>query len=191
MITRDGYTGVGASIPEPSNNPQPGNNNNQPQQTPATTLTATVVGVMVSQDQPMITVPLQWANAMNVQQMYQMDNTQNACQPNKPCQPQSNTFHLVTQDPLLTQGYNSMIAKVDNSKNAAKVAAEIKTLGVGAADAKASINQQLTIFNIIGLVLGAIGGIALAVAAIGVVNTMIMAILERTRENWCDARSWF
>jgi ABC-type antimicrobial peptide transport system permease subunit len=32
------------------------------------------------------------------------------------------------------------------------------------------------------LVLGGIGGIALAVAAIGVVNTMIMAILERTRE---------
>jgi putative ABC transport system permease protein len=31
-------------------------------------------------------------------------------------------------------------------------------------------------------VLGGIGGIALVVAAVGVVNTMIMSILERTRE---------
>jgi putative ABC transport system permease protein len=34
----------------------------------------------------------------------------------------------------------------------------------------------------LGLVLGGIGGIALVVAAVGVVNTMIMSILERTRE---------
>jgi putative ABC transport system permease protein len=73
-------------------------------------------------------------------------------------------------------------ANVDNAKNAAGVAREIRKLGVGAADAESSIKQQLTVFNILGLVLGGIGGIALAVAAIGVVNTMVMAILERTRE---------
>jgi ABC-type antimicrobial peptide transport system permease subunit len=71
---------------------------------------------------------------------------------------------------------------VDNAKNAHAVAEEIKKLGVGAADAETMIKSQLTIFNIMGMVLGGIGGIALAVAAIGVVNTMVMAILERTRE---------
>ena len=42
--------------------------------------------------------------------------------------------------------------------------------------------QELQIFNIIGLILGAVGGIALIVSAIGIVNTMVMSILERTRE---------
>ena len=37
-------------------------------------------------------------------------------------------------------------------------------------------------FNIIGAVLGGIGAIALVVAAVGVINTMVMSILERTRE---------
>src|SRR5205085_4195361 len=105
-----------------------------------------------------------------------------SCRNNRgPCNPQQH-FTLITQDMLAQNGYGSLIAKVDNSKNAAAAAANIKKLGVGAADAEASIKQQLTIFNILGLVMGGIGGIALAVAAVGVVNTMIMAILERTRE---------
>jgi hypothetical protein len=45
----------------------------------------------------------------------------------------------------------------------------IKKLGVGAADAQSLIKQQLQVFNIISLVLGGIGGIALLVAAIGVI----------------------
>jgi putative ABC transport system permease protein len=98
-----------------------------------------------------------------------------------PCSPTQH-MTLVVQDMLTENGYQNLIAKVDNSKNAAAAATEIKKLGVGAADAEASIKQQLTIFNIMGLVLGGIGGIALIVAAIGVVNTMVMAILERTRE---------
>src|SRR5205807_6323846 len=44
------------------------------------------------------------------------------------------------------------------------------------------VDQQLQVFQIVSYVLGGIGGIALAVAAIGVINTMVMAILERTRE---------
>jgi len=63
-----------------------------------------------------------------------------------------------------------------------QVATQIRKLGVGAATARSFVDQQLQIFNVVSLVLGSIGAIALAVAAIGVINTMVMAILERTRE---------
>ena len=47
---------------------------------------------------------------------------------------------------------------------------------------KDELQQQQRVFVIIGAVLGGIGGISLFVAAIGVINTMVMATLERTRE---------
>ena len=58
----------------------------------------------------------------------------------------------------------------------------LKPLLVGAAAGKDEIHDQEQAFTIIGLVLGGIGAIALFVAAIGVINTMVMATLERTRE---------
>lgn len=183
LTTRAGYTGVGAEVAQPQEM-QPGQQNQKPEDMqPATTFTAKVVGVMASEDQAMINIPIEWAVAMNVNQRWEAENMgQNNCQANQPCKPSKPTYKLVSEDMTATQGYSSMIAKVNKSSNAASVATEIKGMGLGAADAKASIEEQLTIFNIIGLVLGAIGGIALIVAAIGVVNTMIMAILERTRE---------
>lgn len=85
-------------------------------------------------------------------------------------------------DPQQHSGYNSFIVKVDDPANADSVATQIKTLGVGAVSAQTFITQQLNNFALLSLILGGIGGIALLVAAIGVVNTMVMAILERTRE---------
>jgi putative ABC transport system permease protein len=91
-------------------------------------------------------------------------------------------MQLVATDVLAANGYDSLTVKVDNAKNAASVAAAIRHYGVGAADAQSFIKSQLAIFNIVGAIVGGIGGIALVVAAVGVVNTMVMAILERTRE---------
>jgi len=80
-------------------------------------------------------------------------------------------------------GYDSLVVKVDQASNAAGVAKNIRNqFKLGAADAETAIKQQLAIFNILGAILGGIGGIALVVAAVGVVNTMVMSILERTRE---------
>jgi ABC-type antimicrobial peptide transport system permease subunit len=59
---------------------------------------------------------------------------------------------------------------------------DIKALKVGAANGRDEIKAQQTAFTIIGAVLGGIGAIALLVAAVGVINTLVMSILERTRE---------
>ncbi len=53
---------------------------------------------------------------------------------------------------------------------------------MGAATAKQAVDKQQQAFRIIGFVHGGIGAIALLVAAIGVINTMLMSVLERTRE---------
>ena len=187
LLTRSWYSGVGANIPTPQP-PKPGqDNNNQPQQAP-TTLTATIVGITDGSDHGQdVRAPLSWVNAMNTQRMWQMTEADRKASEAEcrnafaPCHPTQH-FTLVTQDFLTQNGYNSFTVKVDDVQNAAATTAAIKKLGVGAADAESQIKQQLQIFNIISLVLGGIGGIALLVAAIGVVNTMVMAILERTRE---------
>lgn len=187
LQTRSFYTGVGAEIQQPQEGPH---NNNQQQDQKPTILKATIVGISdTSSSSATIRVPLAWMRGMQTNQRYEFtDADQKAAEAYcrnwhspTPCNAPRH-FTLVTEDFLERNGYGSLIAKVDSSKNASGAAADIRKLGVGAADAEASIKQQLTVFNILGLVLGGIGGIALAVAAIGVVNTMVMAILERTRE---------
>jgi putative ABC transport system permease protein len=76
----------------------------------------------------------------------------------------------------------NFVIKVDKTSNAEAVAQDIKKLGVGAVTAESYIKEQIKMFNILGLILGGIGGIALLVAAIGVINTMVMSVLERTKE---------
>lgn len=188
LESRGYYSGVGADVQPPPqcNGPCDNNNNNQQKQT---TLTATVVGIMnTDNNSAAVRIPFDWAVGMNQQRMYQFTDADRkaqeaACRNTRgPCNPGPQHMTLITTSFIDQNGYDQLTVKVDNSKNAKQVADEIKKFGVGAADAESMINAQLQIFNIMGLVLGGIGAIALAVAAIGVVNTMVMAILERTRE---------
>ena len=83
---------------------------------------------------------------------------------------------------VLRNGYPSAYVSLTDKKDSEAVVQKVKELGYGAAAGQDEIDAQATAFTIIGAVLGGIGGIALLVAAIGVINTMVMATLERTRE---------
>lgn len=189
------YNGVGVDAIQQWKDQQawfqdhPGQDGRDYQPAPVT-LTGKIVGVTDSNDKSfVIRVPLDWARGMMESQQAMVtqadqDTAQAKCRnTHGPCNTQPVPSTVTVTDELAKQGYNSFIVKVDQSSNAASVAKAIKdTYKVGAADAETEIKSQLAIFNILGLVLGGIGGIALVVAAVGVVNTMIMSILERTRE---------
>ena len=196
LIAQGWYNGVGVDALQQFKDQQtwfsehPGADGRDYQPTPVT-LTGKIVGITDANDQNLIIhVPLDWARGMEETQNVQItqadqDAAQARCRasrtPNCDSRPQPSS--VTVTDELAKQGYSSFIVKVDESSNAASVAKTIKnSYKVGAIDAETQIKQQLSIFNILGLVLGGIGGIALVVAAVGVVNTMIMSILERTRE---------
>jgi len=95
---------------------------------------------------------------------------------------QSKYLVLKKYDNFTEQGYTSIVMKVDDTKNLKTVSEEISKLGYGATTAQSMIDQINKIILMIGAVLAVIGGISLFVAGIGIVNTMIMATYERTKE---------
>ena len=63
-----------------------------------------------------------------------------------------------------------------------EVRKRLTELGFGSFSIVDQLEQFRTVFLIIDSVLGLLGGISLLVASFGIANTMIMSILERTRE---------
>jgi ABC-type antimicrobial peptide transport system permease subunit len=94
----------------------------------------------------------------------------------------SSLMRIVKYDNLARSGYGSILVRVDSTDSVDKVAESIRALKLGANTAKTMMEQIKKIFALVGLIIGAIGGIVLFVAAIGIINTMIMATYERTRE---------
>lgn len=80
------------------------------------------------------------------------------------------------------QVYQNVKIKVNDMKNVTAVQEAIEGLGYNAYSNMDSLNQMNEMAAGIQLILGGIGAISLLVAAIGITNTMIMAIYERTRE---------
>ena len=78
--------------------------------------------------------------------------------------------------------YSSIIVNVDDMNNIQGVQKQIRELGFSPTSNSEWIESEQTQLNYIQMVLGGIGAVSLLVAAIGIANTMMMSIYERTKE---------
>jgi putative ABC transport system permease protein len=78
--------------------------------------------------------------------------------------------------------YDTLIVNVPDRNRVDDVVNQIKAMGYNAFSPATELQAVNTVFLVIQIVLGGIGAISLLVATIGIVNTMVMSILERTRE---------
>jgi putative ABC transport system permease protein len=79
-------------------------------------------------------------------------------------------------------GYSQVIVKVDSVDHVLDITDQITTLGFQAYTPQSFVQGINNFYLILQVIFGGVGAIALLVAAIGIANTMAMAILERTRE---------
>ncbi len=81
-----------------------------------------------------------------------------------------------------SEGYDSAVIRVTDPAVLTDVRKHLTELGYGSFSIVDQLQQIKTVFLIIDSALGLLGGISLLVASFGIANTMIMSILERTRE---------
>jgi putative ABC transport system permease protein len=79
-------------------------------------------------------------------------------------------------------GYSQVIVKVDSVDHVLDVNDQITAMGFQAYTPQSFVQGINNFYLILQVIFGGVGAIALLVAAIGIANTMAMAILERTRE---------
>lgn len=79
-------------------------------------------------------------------------------------------------------GYSQVVVKVDDVKNVLSVNEQIVAMGFQAFTPQSFVQGINNFYLVLQVIFGGVGAIALLVAAIGIANTMAMAILERTRE---------
>ncbi|MCQ2522008.1 MAG: ABC transporter permease [Lachnospiraceae bacterium] len=78
--------------------------------------------------------------------------------------------------------YNNINVYVDDMNNVSEVQTVIQNMGYQCYAEGEWIQSSLRELNLIEVVLGGIGAVSLIVAAIGIANTMMMSIYERTKE---------
>lgn len=83
---------------------------------------------------------------------------------------------------LKEEGYDRLIVRAADSSMVEDLTTKIEELGYQAFSFKEMVTSMNQVFTILEIVLLGIGAIALIVAALGIINTMLMSILERTRE---------
>lgn len=144
-----------------------------------TDMPAEIVGVTDSGaiDDGQSYITLGWARRLMTNVSWQYPQ----CQKDSVCS-NSNVISIVKEDNFKNQGYGSIILKADDQANIGSIADEVKKLGYGANTAQTMLDQINRIILMISIVLAVIGGISLFVATIGIINTMVMATYERTRE---------
>ena len=78
--------------------------------------------------------------------------------------------------------YDQVVVRATSRDTVNDVTETIRDMGYNAGGIGDYLNELNNFFATMRLLLGSVGGVALLVAAFGVANTMMMAILERTKE---------
>lgn len=78
--------------------------------------------------------------------------------------------------------YSQIIVQVDEMENVTAITKMLNDMGYRAYDDAEWIQSNMDQMNTVQAVLGAIGAVAMLVAAISITNTMMMSIYERTKE---------
>ncbi len=81
-----------------------------------------------------------------------------------------------------SEGYDSAVVRVNDPVALTEVRKRLTEAGFSSFSIVDELEQLRTVFLILDSVLGLLGGISLLVASFGIANTMVMSILERTRE---------
>jgi putative ABC transport system permease protein len=79
-------------------------------------------------------------------------------------------------------GYSEVLVTVEDSSVVTTVTAEIEAMDFTVFSMQQILDSMGSVFGMLQILLGGIGGVALLVACIGIVNTMTMSIYERTSE---------
>lgn len=153
MTTQPGYRGVGATIPPPGASKAEFETFAK---TPAT-LTATIVGVSdTGSDQNNILLPMGWAHQIRTAR--------------------SNDASV---DQLTKDGYTSINVTVDDTANVESVSKAIAGKGYGQFSVKAQMEKVNQLTTVLWAILGTVALIAALAAALGITNTMLMAVAEQ------------
>ena len=94
----------------------------------------------------------------------------------------ANAQRMVMRGRGLDGLYQAVTVKVTKAQYTQDVQAQVKKLGYTAFSLNDALEGAKRAFLILDIILGLVGSIALAVASLGIMNTMVMSILERTRE---------
>ena len=87
-----------------------------------------------------------------------------------------------TPNYLDAQGYDTAVVRARDVSSAAQLLVTFREAGFRVQSLELILDAANKVFVLINVMLSSIGGLALFVASLGIVNTMIMAIYERTRE---------
>lgn len=78
--------------------------------------------------------------------------------------------------------YNIIYVYADSMENVTSIQEQINSMGYSTEAMAEWIESDMNTINVIQYALGGIGAVSLFVAAIGIINTMMMSIYERTKE---------
>ena len=96
---------------------------------------------------------------------------------------QERTLNRWLSDPKTYHSdYDWVTVKADDISQVGTLAQRIRALGYTVTAQQDTVNRMNTLFAALQVVFGAVGAVSLVVAAIGIANTMTMAVLERTHE---------